>query len=142
MSRREVLMEALRATPRDLARVLRHVGDEQARRVAPDGWSIMGVVQHWCEIETEYVTRWRRALQSDGGWELPVAHTTLAGLVAGWTNQRHQTLDVLGGLEQFQWGIVVEHGGISRRLRDDVQALVAHDNEHLTQLLELRGLTL
>lgn len=138
MSRRSVLMEALAATPRDLERTLRRVDEERAQEIAPNGWSMMGLVAHLCETEAEYVQRWQRAVEHDGDLELPVPSETLAVLILGFTNQRERTLDFLGSLEQHQWGVMLDREGTSRRLREDVQALVGHDNEHLNQLLELR----
>jgi hypothetical protein len=135
MSRRDVLMRALEATPRDLQRIIRGVRAEQAERVTPDGWSMMSVVAHLRETEADYILRWQRAIKGEGTRTQPVPHVMLSGLVVGFIAQRERTLAFLGGLEQREWGIVVDEGG---RLRDDVQALVAHDNEHLNQLLELR----
>ena len=52
MSRRSILMEALAATPRDLARMLRPVDAALAlARPTPEDWCVADVVAHLGYIE-------------------------------------------------------------------------------------------
>jgi len=150
MSRRSVLMEALGSTPRDLARTLRRVGPEQAlARPDPDGWCIAQVVAHFGEVEGHYLERLRRVVAEDNP-TVPALHPDpsahalerpLAELLASFLEGRAAMLAFLATLEQHQWGrrLVHETGGPTR-LRDQVQALVGHDNEHLAQIATLREL--
>lgn len=140
-------MEALAATPRDLARTLRRIDDVQAeQRFASDGWSIRDIITRLCDEEALYVARWQRVVTGDTGAPAsmhpldaePSQQRSLADLVTEWTARRNNTLAFLSGLEQQEWGITVVRDGAPVRLREDVQALVTHDNEHLNQILELR----
>jgi len=150
MSRRSVLMEALGSTPRDLARTLRRVGPEQAlARPDPRGWCVADVVAHLADVEARYLERLHRVVAeaSPTVAELrpnPSAHELerpLAELLAAFVARRETMLAFLASLEQHQWGrrLVHETGGPTR-LRDQVQALVGHDNEHLAQIATLREL--
>lgn len=147
MSRRSVLIESLQATPRDLARMLRPVsGADALWRPAPGDWCIADVVAHLGAIELRYLARLRRVVEQDNPHE-PYLHPDaahdlsrpLAELLAAFTQARAETVAFLQGLEQRDWGrpLVHETAGPTR-LRDQVQALVAHDNDHLEQIVTLR----
>lgn len=143
MSRRSILMEALLATPRDLARTLRRVDDAQAQRItSPEQVSITGIMEHLCEHEVQTLARWRHVIADapDTGATPGAGEqaTTLPELVKAFTTHRTATLAFLGSLQQPDWGILIEHEGVSLRLREDVQALVTHDNEQLNLILEQR----
>jgi uncharacterized damage-inducible protein DinB len=148
MSRRAVLIAALEATQRDLSRTLRRVSPEQARaRPDPDGWCIADVVAHLAELEPRCLQRLRRAVDEENPTvaELlpePQAHAlsrSLPELLDAFGAERAATLVFLRGLEQRQWGRPLIHATLGpTRLRDQVQALVTHDNDHLAQILALR----
>ena len=148
MSRRSVLMEAVAATPRDLARMLRPVDAEVAlRRPAPDAWRIQDVVAHLIAVDLIYLPRWQRIVREDNPYERAVfpdasAHDLtrpLPELLAEFTAGRGAVIAFLAGLDQRDWGRPFVHETLGpSRLRDQVQALVAHDNEHLNQIVELR----
>ncbi|CAA9395674.1 MAG: hypothetical protein AVDCRST_MAG93-9958, partial [uncultured Chloroflexia bacterium] len=100
MSRRSVLMEALAATPRDLARTLRRVDDVQAaRQDTSSGRSIMDIIEHLREEEALYLARWQSALTHvDGGQASayppvsePSVQRSLADLVAELADRRAVT---------------------------------------------------
>ncbi len=149
MSRRSVLMEALEATPRDLSRSLRRVNPAAAlARPDPAGWCIADVVAHLADMELRYLERLRRVLAEENPTvpaldprpELhEVATRPLDELLGQFLEGRAATLAFLAGLAQRDWGrpLVHEVQGPTR-LRDQVQALVGHDNEHLVQIADLR----
>jgi uncharacterized damage-inducible protein DinB len=148
MSRRSVLIESLQATPRDLARLLRPIDDAAARRRPAEGeWCLADVVAHLGYCEERYLARLRRIVEQDNPFE-PYLHPDesahdlarpLAELLAEFAARRAETVAFLAGLEQRDWGRPLIHETLGpTRLRDQVQALVAHDNTHLEQAVTLR----
>lgn len=147
MSRRSVLIESLTATPRDLQRMLRRVNDEQAHwRPAPDAWCIADIVAHLTYTEVLYLARLRRVVAEENPQVAyisdPGAHNIarpLAALFDDFVASRAETVAFLSGLEQRDWGRQLVHETIgATRLRDQVQGLVTHDNEHLGEIVSLR----
>ncbi|MFL5800247.1 MAG: DinB family protein [Roseiflexaceae bacterium] len=148
MSRRSVLMEALAATPRDLARLLRPVSAAAALvRSAPDQWCIADVVAHLGTNELRHQERLRLIVEQDNP-RVPYIHPdehahdltrSLLSLQEEFVGRRAETLAFLGGLSQGDWGrpLVHETRGPSR-LREQVQGLVDHDSAHLEQIVALR----
>jgi uncharacterized damage-inducible protein DinB len=148
MSRRSVLIDALSATPRDLARMLRPVDAALAlARPTPDARCIANVVAHLSYIEPLYLARLRRVAELDNPYESSLhpdaaAHDLtrpLSELFDEFAARRAETLKFLGGLDQRDWGRPLVHATIGpTKLRDQVQALVTHDNDHLDQIVTLR----
>lgn len=148
MSRRAMLIEALAATPRDLARMLKRVTPEGAAfRPEPEAWSIAQVVAHlgWCEVA--YLARLRRIVEQDDLHEAAFALDTgahdlslpLDAFVNEFSERRAGTISLLAGLEQRDWARQFSHATEGTlRLRDQVQAIVTHDNGHLAQIAVLR----
>ena len=109
----------------------------------------MDIIEYLRVEEALYFARWQIAVTHVDGDQAsayppvsePNVQRSLAGLVAEFADRRAATLALLSGLEQQDWGIILDRDGISVRLREDVQALVTHDNEHLNQILELRKAT-
>lgn len=147
MSRRSVLIESLEATPRDLARLLRPVRDEDAlRRARAGAWCIAEVVAHLAYTERRQLERLRRIVAEDnpaveyiadpGGHDLSQPP---AELLRAFVDRRAETVAFLAALDQRGWGRPLVHpvSGPSR-LRDQVQLFVAHDNEHLEEIVRLR----
>lgn len=147
MSRRTVLIESLEATPLDLARLLRPVlNGDATRRPAPDAWCIAEIVAHLGYTEEHMLARLRRVADEDNPTvaviEDPGGHDTsrsLAELLAAFVERRAVTIAFLQRLDQRAWArpLVHERTGPTR-LRDQVQAIVAHDNEHLEEIVRLR----
>ena len=148
MSRRSVLMEALAATPRDLARLLRPVDAAAAlARPAPDDWCVADVVAHLGYIEPLYLARLRRIAEQDNPYELAMHPNTsahdltrpLSKLFDEFAARREETLAFLAALDQRDWGRPLVHETVGpTKLRDQVQGLVTHDNNHLEQIITLR----
>jgi uncharacterized damage-inducible protein DinB len=141
-------MEALAATPRDLARLLRPVDAATAlARPTPDDWCVADVVAHLGYIEPLYLARLRRIAEQDNPYE-PYMHPDanshdltrrLSELFDEFAARRAETLAFLSGLGQRDWGRPLVHATIGpTKLRDQVQALVTHDNDHLEQIVTLR----
>jgi uncharacterized damage-inducible protein DinB len=148
MSRRSVLIEALAATPRDLIRMLRPVDAAAAVvRPAPGEWCLADVVAHLGFVEERYLARLRRIVEQYNPYE-PYMHPdasahdlarSLTDLFAEFAARRAETIAFLSGLDQRDWGRPLIHETIGpTRLRDQVQGLVAHDNDHLAQIVALR----
>ena len=148
MSRRSVLIEALSATPRDLGRMLRPIGEAVAlARPQPDAWCAADVVAHLAYVEPLYLARLRRIAEQDNPFE-PYMHPDasahdlarpLSELHADFAARRAETIAFLTGLAQGDWGRPLVHETLGpTRLRDQVQALVDHDSDHLHQLIALR----
>ena len=124
MSRRSVLMDALAATPHDLARMLRPVDTALAlARPTPDDWCIADVVAHLGYIEPLYLARLRRVAEQDNPYESSLhpnaaAHDLtrpLSELFDEFTARRAETLEFLGGLDQRDWGRPLVHATMQDR---------------------------
>lgn len=147
MTRRDVLLPALAATPRDLLRMLRNVDEAAARKqAAPHGWSIADVVAHLGDVEGRMLARFRRIVEQDNPYEPSMrpnvsAHDLslpLPTLIEQFTTRRAETIAFLETLDQRAWGRPLRHETMgSSRLRFQAQTLVEHDNEHLAQILDM-----
>jgi hypothetical protein len=149
MSRRSVLIDALAATPRDLARLLRPVSATMAlRRPAPDQWGVAEVVAHLGVNEVAYQERLRLIIEQDTP-TVPYIHPDpsmhdlqypLHELYEQFCERRNETLTFLHGLSQHQWARRLVHETLGpSRFRDQVQLLVDHDSTHLEQIVTLRA---
>jgi uncharacterized damage-inducible protein DinB len=141
-------MEALAATPRDLARMLRPVSAADAlRRPAADQWCVADVVAHLGTTEPRYHERLRLIIEQDNP-RVPYIHPDerahdltrpLSSLLEEFAARRAETLAMLGGLSQRDWGRPLVHETLGpSRLRDQIQMLVDHDSAHLEQIVALR----
>lgn len=145
MTRRDVLLPALAATPKDLKRLIRDVDPEASRhRASPESWCLADVIAHLLDVEERYLARLRRIVEQDNPYE-PSLHPNpsvhdlsrpLEELVENFATRRAATITFLSGLDQRDWGrpLVHETAGPTR-LRFQVQALVEHDNQHLVQII-------
>jgi uncharacterized damage-inducible protein DinB len=150
MTRRAVLLEALAATPRDLARTVRRVDPAAAlARPDPAGWCMRDVVAHMALAEPLHLAIFRRAVAEERPEAPPVAPDLsapdlgrpLAELSETFAAHRAATIAFLGGLEQAQWARWLVYAPVGPiRLREQVQALVTHDNQRLEQIATLREL--
>jgi hypothetical protein len=143
-----MLLEALAATPRDLERMLRRVDDATARlRPADDEWRLADVVAHLGYMEERYLARLRLIVEQENPYVKYLrpdagAHDlsrSLGELLGDFAHRRGETIAFLSSLGQRDWGRPLVHETLGpTRLRDQVQALVTHDNEHLEQIVTLR----
>lgn len=146
MTKRAVLLKALAATPKDLARMLRGVSEPTARPAA-DQWSAAEVTNHLADVEVLFLARLRRVAEQDRP-DLPAIHpdesrfdrqATPAELLARFEAARAETLLFLEELPAGVWqrkGVHETRGEVS--LRFLVQFLVDHDTNHLNQIVQLK----
>lgn len=150
MSNRAMLIKALNSAPRDLARTLRPVSPEQAVwRPAPDAWSIAAVTAHLGELEERFLERLMQIVAEENP-AVAALHPDearhdetrpLAELLTAFAERRAATLIFLTGLEQHAWNRPLIHPASGpSTFREQVRALVGHDNDHLAQIAELRAL--
>lgn len=148
MSRRQVLLESITATLEDMQRMLRRVDAETASwHLTPDSWCITDVVTHLAASDELWLQRLQRIVSQDNPFEhahepgkgTRASDMLLAEALDAFITQRRAMIAFLSDLTQREWGrpFVHETQG-SSRLRDQVQAIVTHDNEHLNQIVELR----
>ena len=138
MSRRTVLLEALAATPRDLARLLRPMALEAATWRPVEGRAIAEAVAELGlrEEQAQRILGCREPTAS-GDWN--DSPGPRADSLEAFARRRAATLAFLEGLGQRDWGRPVgEPERDVLRLRDYVQELVTSDNELLTEILGLR----
>lgn len=144
-----MLMDSLAATPADLARLLRSLDEEAARRrPAPGGWCVADVVAHLGYVEGLYLARLRRIVAEESPSVEYIhpdetAHdlrAPLGELLRAFVDRRAATGAFLAGLAQQDWARPCVHPTMgASRLRDQVQMLVDHDSAHLEQIVALRA---
>ncbi len=148
MSRRDVLIEALEATPRDLTRMAKRLSATEAlSRPTEHAWCIADIVAHLADIEVRYMIRLRQIITEDRPTVPsidpdPAAHDLsrpLTDLCDTFSARRAETIAFLRSLEQRDWARPLIHttAGPSR-FRDQIQALIDHDSDHLAQIVALR----
>jgi len=147
MSRRQVLLDSIAATLDDLQRMLRRVDETAGSWRASDQWSIKDVIAHLAAVEGLWRERWQRIVAEDtplvqafypGTGEYDEARP-LTEILGDFAAQRRETIALLQGLSQRDWGRPFVHAESGpSRLRDQVQAMVTHDNEHLNQIVAIR----
>jgi uncharacterized damage-inducible protein DinB len=149
MTKRVILLQALAATTKDLARMLPRTDETFLhRRPTSDQWSIADVLNHLIDVEVRYLRRLQGVVQEDHPL-LPAilpdetAHDVQARrdeLLARFSRARSETLAFLEGISLGDWQRSAVHetwGEI--RFRFLVQHLVDHDTEHLNQIIEIQG---
>ncbi len=148
MSKREVLLEALSSTPNDLRLTVGGMGETAVfHRPSAADWSVADVVYHLAEVEGRYLVRLQTVVREERPY-LPYIHPeektglnrSFAELVEVFRQARQQTTAFLQALKPGQWqrkGVHETWGEVN--LRYLVQQLVAHDIEHLNQMVEMMG---
>jgi uncharacterized damage-inducible protein DinB len=148
LSRRDILLDSLQATLTDLQRITRPVREVDAwRRAGPESWSVADVVAHMAQIEPLMRARFARVVTQERPFE-PYLHPderthdvrrSLAALVEEFVRERRFTLAYLAGLAPGDWNRRFTHQtGGEQLLRQGVQTLVGHDNDHLEQIATIR----
>jgi uncharacterized damage-inducible protein DinB len=144
MSRRQLLLKAISATPTDVELLVARVDAESARR-RPDGheWSVSDVVNHLIYVEEPVRERFQRVVEEDCP-RVPHIHPNeeahdldipLQELVARFGIAREKTRAYLTSLGLGSWQRPAVHETLGEtRLLNLVQYLVDHDTEHLNQL--------
>lgn len=155
MSKRDVLLEALAATPGDLERLVKKVDNTLiTHRPNSDEWSIADVLCHLALVEELSVTRLKLVVENERpevASDLPsispihpdpTAHDLLQPLttmLAHFRKARQATIAYLRGLKAGDWQRTGFHPTRGRMtVRALVQYLVDHDTAHLNQIVEIR----
>jgi|GEM_PF-16309 len=144
----QMLIEALDGTTGDLERLTKRVDDASALcQPAPDEWCVKDVIAHLADIEGRFRARFVRMIEQDNPREPfiypdPASHDltkSVAELIEAFRATRTVTTDYLRGLSHQQWLRTCTHEtfGVTK-LRQQVEILVGHDNEHLAQLVCIR----
>lgn len=141
-------LEALAGTPRDLIRLTKKVDDTGALlRPALCEWCIKDVIAHLWDCEGQYLARLQMMQSQDN----PIVQTfgpnearhdpsqSTDALIDAFAQARAATTDYLSMLTHQQWlrtGRHPEWGEI--KVRQQVDLMIGHDNEHLAQIVAIR----
>lgn len=145
MSRREVLIRALSATPADLARIVR-AAENTAVSCPSESRHILIGISHFNQAEKQYLI-WLRQVIDETRPFIPAPHPKLTApalaeidtLLTEFQQARRQTITFLQAQKAGDWqrtAVHETHGVLT--FRTLVQMLVDHDTEHLNQIVELR----
>lgn len=155
MSKRDVLLEALAATPGDLERLVTKVDNTLiTHRPNSDEWSIADVLCHLALVEELSLARLQLVVENEqpkAASDLPsissihpdpTAHDLsqpLTTMLAHFQQARQATLAFLQTLKAGDWQRASLHPTRGRMtLRVLVQYLVDHDTAHLNQIVEIK----
>ncbi len=148
MSKRDVLMKALAATPGDLERMVRGLKTTAVtHKPTPDQWSIADVLCHLQMMEERYLPRLEVVVREERP-SIPYIHADEAShdltrplmtMLADFRLAREQTLDFLRGLKAGDWQRTAVHETWGEvKFRYLIQHLVDHDTDHLNQIVEIQ----
>lgn len=145
MSKREVLIKALGATPGDLARLVRGF-EHTAVTPRPEYQPFLEVINHLNLVEHQY-RLWLQEVISETRPFISVHDTEMTlpdllqldALLDEFRRARQQTVNFLQEQNAGNWQRTAVHetnGPLT--FRTLVQMLVDHDTEHLNQIVEFR----
>lgn len=137
------LLAQLRAAPERVAALTAGVGANACVRPARDEWSICEIVGHMCAVESPYRARLVRMTLEDNPRMAAIGcitgdydpDTPISILVETLAMLRRETVAFLESLPQMaraRPGIHAELGPVT--LRSQVEALSAHDQEHIARI--------
>ncbi|MCL4263083.1 MAG: DinB family protein [Anaerolineae bacterium] len=148
MSKRQVLLDALAATPADLERLVKGLDSAVlTQRPTSDEWSIADLLCHLALVEKLSLARLKLVVEGERPSISPIypdpslhdLNQSLTTMLANFRLARQTTLVYLQGLKAGDWqrtGIHPTRG--SMNLRALVQFLVDHDTVHLNQIIETK----
>ena len=141
------LLLALRSAPERLAKLTSEAPhDSTAARASGDGWSVCQIVGHMCAVESPYRARLVRISLEDHPHVAAIScitgdyapETPIAILVETFAMLRRETVRFLESLAPLARGRTAVHAELGKiTLRSQVEALSAHDEEHLAQIARL-----
>ncbi len=148
MTKRDVLLQALESTPRDIAMMVKGTTNAMLHwRPAAGQWSLADVLSHLADVEGRYLKRLQRVLDEDNP-SIPRLgpdesthdpHATFDELSANFERARAAMLTFLKALSAGQWQRPAMHETRGKTsLRFLVQNLVDHDINHLSQMAEIQ----
>ncbi len=140
------LLSKLRSVPDRVAALTTDIGPASCVRPSREEWSVCQIIGHMCAIESPYRARLARMTLEDNPRMAAIGcitgdydpETPAGILVETFAMLRRETLAFLEKLPpeaRARPGIHAELGSVT--LRDQVEALRAHDEEHMARLEEL-----
>lgn len=143
-TRHIVLLQALRAAPARAAGLAQRLSPAgQGWQAAAGRWSCQELVAHLAAAEPLFTQRLRQILAADNPWlprfgpetARPDSPLLLPELLAQFQAGRGQTLQLLSELKPEDWDRPAVHETLGpTTLLGQVQNLITHDTEHLSQL--------
>lgn len=137
MTKRGILLEALRSTPKDIERLVRPVD-----RAGDDG-TVRAIVGYLIRAEGRYAEWIARAMAEDeavlssAGWDEAFDEAfTLQALAGQFKDGRMRTLALLTALSPGDWQRRVVLDGRRTTVRFLVQGIVEHDIEQTNRLVD------
>jgi hypothetical protein len=140
------LLNQMRSVPERVAALVADAGHDACVRPATDEWSICEIIGHMCAIESPYRARLARMTLEDnprmaaigcitGDYDPETPVRILVETLAVLRRETLALLDNLAPIDRGRPGIHAELGPVT--LRSQVEALSAHDEEHVAHIEKL-----
>jgi hypothetical protein len=140
------LLNQMRSVPERLAGLTGDLGQSACVRPAPDEWSVCEIIGHLCAVESPYRARLVRMTLEDnprmaaigcitGDYDPETPVRILLETLASLRRETLAFLESLAPLDRGRPGVHAELGGVT--LRSQVEALSAHDEEHVAHIAHL-----
>jgi hypothetical protein len=140
------LLDQMRSVPDRLASLTADFGPAACVRPAQDEWSVCEIIGHMCAIEFPYRARLVRMSLEDnprmaaigcitGDYDPDTPVRILVETLAMLRRETIAFLESLSPLDRARPGYHVELGAVT--LRSQVEALSAHDEEHVVRIEQL-----
>lgn len=139
------LIGSLASTPDRIAQMLADVDNGFARRrPSPEEWCVVEVVVHLSDVEPRYRARLKRIASEDTPqvpaiWPRPMSDPLplLPEALASFRDERAKTVAFLSALVPEAWERPAHHATLgATTMRKQMQGLVAHDEDHLNQIVQ------
>lgn len=143
------LIALLASMPDKITQMLADVDESVARHCpSPEEWCIIGVVVHLGDVESRYRARLECIVAEDNPcvpaiWprSMPDPLPLLREALADFRNERVKTVTFLSALTPQAWDRPAYHATLgATTLRKQVQGLVAHDEDHLNQIIQIKAI--
>jgi hypothetical protein len=142
------LLNQMRSVPDRLAALAADMGPAACVRPAQDEWSVCEIIGHMCAIESPYRARLVRITLDDNPRVAAIGcitgdydpETPVRILIETLAMLRRETVAFLDSLTPLQRGRPGHHAELGPvTLRSQVEALSAHDEEHVARIGHLVG---
>lgn len=139
------LIASLASMPERIARMLADVDEDIARRrPLPEEWCVVEVVVHLSDVEPRYRARLERIVTEDAPqvpaiWPRPMPDPLplLREALKDFRDERAKTAARLSALSLQAWERPAHHATLgATTVRRQVQGLIAHDEDHLNQIVQ------
>jgi hypothetical protein len=143
------VIASLALIPDRIAQLLVGVDDDTARRrPLPEEWCVVEIVVHLSDVECRYRARLERIVTEDNPrvpaiWprSMPDPLPLLREALADFHNERTKTVTFLSALTPQAWDRPAYHTTLgATTLRKQVQGLIAHDEDHLNQIVQTKAI--